>query len=38
MRVGAVGPRTVRLLTHLDVGRAGAEEAGRVLGRLLATG
>lgn len=34
--VSAVGPRTVRLVTHLDVDAAGAERAARVLGRLLA--
>jgi threonine aldolase len=33
--VSAVGPRTLRLVTHLDVDRAGAERAAEVLGRLL---
>lgn len=35
VRVGAVGPRRVRLLTHLDVSREQAEVAGRVLASLL---
>ncbi len=34
--VGAVGPRRVRLLTHLDVPRADAERAAQVLAVLLA--
>ena len=34
--VGGVGPRTVRLLTHLDVDDAGARHAAEVLARLLA--
>jgi threonine aldolase len=33
--VGAVGPRRVRLLTHLDVSRADAEQAAKVLGSIL---
>ncbi|MFC6153313.1 threonine aldolase family protein [Nocardioides yefusunii] len=33
--VSAVGPRTVRAVTHLGVDRAGAETAARVLGGLL---
>ena len=36
VRVGAVGPRRVRLLTHLDVTRADAEHAARVLSQVLA--
>ncbi|UMG94890.1 aminotransferase class I/II-fold pyridoxal phosphate-dependent enzyme [Nocardioides sp. TF02-7] len=32
--IGAVGPRTVRLVTHLDVTRADAEAAAKVLARL----
>ena len=32
--VSAVGPRTVRLVTHLDVSRADAKRAAEVLGRL----
>ncbi|MGO4256342.1 threonine aldolase family protein [Marmoricola sp. RAF53] len=35
IRVGAVGPRRVRLLTHLDVTREDAETAAKVLGSLL---
>lgn len=35
VRIGAVGPRHVRLLTHLDVTRADAEHAAKVLSRLL---
>lgn len=34
--VGAVGPTRLRLLTHLDVGRADVEVAAKVLGGLLA--
>ena len=34
VRVGAVGPRTVRLVTHLDVDRAAAEQAATVLASL----
>jgi threonine aldolase len=34
VRVGAVGPRTVRLVTHLDVDRTAAERAAEVLGAL----
>ncbi|GAA4806165.1 threonine aldolase family protein [Nocardioides caeni] len=34
VRVSAVGPRTVRLVTHLDVSRADAERAAVVLARL----
>lgn len=33
--VSAVGPRTVRMVTHLGVDTAGAERAARVLSRLL---
>jgi threonine aldolase len=35
VRIGAVGPQRVRLLTHLDVTRADAEQAAKVLGALL---
>jgi threonine aldolase len=35
VRVGAVGPRRVRLLTHLDITREDAEQAARVLSGLL---
>ncbi|MCZ4497462.1 MAG: threonine aldolase [Marmoricola sp.] len=35
VRVGAVGPRRVRLLTHLDISRDEAEQAASVLGGLL---
>ena len=34
--VSAMGPRTVRLVTHLDVDDAGVARAAEVLGRLLA--
>ena len=34
VRVATVGPRTVRLVTHLDVDRAAAEKAAVVLSRL----
>ncbi len=34
VRVSAVGPRTVRLVTHLDVDRDAAERAAAVLSRL----
>ena len=34
VRIAAVGPRTVRLVTHLDVSRADAERAAVVLSRL----
>jgi threonine aldolase len=34
VRVSAVGPRTVRLVTHLDVDRTAAEQAARVLSSL----
>lgn len=34
VRVATVGPRTVRLVTHLDVARADAERAAAVLARL----
>jgi threonine aldolase len=34
VRVSAVGPRTVRLVTHLDVDRAAAERAAAALARL----
>lgn len=36
IRLGAVGPQRVRLLTHLDVTRADAEQAAKVLGSILA--
>lgn len=35
VRVGAVGPRRVRLLTHLDVTRQDAEAAAKVLNSIL---
>jgi threonine aldolase len=35
VRVGAVGPQRVRLLTHLDVTREDAEQAAKVLGSIL---
>jgi threonine aldolase len=35
VRIGAVGPRRARLLTHLDISREHAEQAARVLGSLL---
>ncbi|MFL6158206.1 MAG: threonine aldolase family protein [Marmoricola sp.] len=35
VRLGAVGPRRVRLLTHLDITRSDAEQAAKVLGTLL---
>jgi threonine aldolase len=35
VRIGAVGPRRVRLLTHLDVSREQAEQAAGVLADLL---
>jgi threonine aldolase len=34
--VGQAGPRRLRLVTHLDVDRAGVERAADVLGRVLA--
>ncbi|WP_426244169.1 threonine aldolase family protein [Nocardioides sp. LHG3406-4] len=34
VRIGAVGPRAVRIVTHLDVTRADAEHAAAVLARL----
>jgi len=36
VRIAPVGPRTVRLVTHLDVSRADAERAAAVLSRLAA--
>ncbi len=36
VRISALGPRTTRLVTHLDVDDAGAQRAGAVLGRLVA--
>lgn len=36
VRIGAVGPQRVRLLTHLDVTREDAEQAAKVLGSVLA--
>jgi threonine aldolase len=35
VRIGAVGPRRARLLTHLDVSRDDAERAAKVLASLL---
>jgi threonine aldolase len=35
VRIGAVGPQRVRLLTHLDVSRDDAEQAAKVLGSIL---
>ncbi|MCW2753424.1 MAG: low specificity L-threonine aldolase [Marmoricola sp.] len=35
IRIGAVGPRRVRLLTHLDISRAEAEQAGKVLASVI---
>lgn len=35
VRIGAVGPQRVRLLTHLDVSRAEAEQAAKVLAGIL---
>ena len=35
--VSALGERTIRLVTHLDVGRAQAEEAAAVLATALAS-
>jgi threonine aldolase len=35
LRIGAVGPQRVRLLTHLDVSRADAEQAAKVLAGIL---
>jgi threonine aldolase len=35
VRIGAVGPQRVRLLTHLDVTREDAEQAAKVLGSVL---
>jgi threonine aldolase len=35
VRIGAVGPRRVRLLTHLDVSRQDAEQAAKVLAGIL---
>jgi threonine aldolase len=35
VRVGAVGPQRVRLLTHLDVSREDAEQAAKVLASVL---
>jgi threonine aldolase len=35
VRIGAVGPQRVRLLTHLDVSREDAEQAAKVLGSIL---
>ena len=34
VRIATVGPRTIRLVTHLDVSRAGAERAAAVLAAL----
>jgi threonine aldolase len=38
VRISALGPRTARLVTHLDVDPGGARHAADVLGRLLADG
>ena len=35
VRIGAVGPQRVRLLTHLDITREDAEQAAKVLAGLL---
>ena len=35
VRIGAVGPQRVRLLTHLDVSRSDAEQAAKVLAGIL---
>jgi threonine aldolase len=35
VRIGAVGPQRVRLLTHLDVTREDAEQAGKVLASIV---
>ncbi|MCZ4498863.1 MAG: threonine aldolase, partial [Marmoricola sp.] len=35
LRIGAVGPRRARLLTHLDISREDAENAGEILASLL---
>ena len=35
VRIGAVGPHRLRAVTHLDVDRAGVEEAARVLDAVL---
>lgn len=35
VRIGAVGPRRVRLLTHLDITREDAEQAAKVLASVL---
>jgi threonine aldolase len=32
--IGAVGPKAVRIVTHLDISKADAERAAAVLGRL----
>jgi threonine aldolase len=37
VRISAVGPTAVRMVTHLDVSRAGAEAAAAVLARLSRT-
>ena len=33
--MATVGPRTVRLVTHLDISREDAEQAAAVLARLV---
>jgi threonine aldolase len=38
VRISVLGPRSARLVTHLDVDTAGAKHAADVLSRLLATG
>lgn len=35
IRIGAVGPRRVRLLTHLDITSSEAEQAGKVLASVI---
>jgi threonine aldolase len=35
VRIGAVGPQRVRLLTHLDITREDAEQAAKVLGSII---
>jgi threonine aldolase len=35
VRIGTMGPRSMRAVTHLDVDRAGVEEAGEVLRAVL---
>lgn len=35
VRIATVGPRTLRLVTHLDITRSQAEQAARILSRLV---